>query len=113
MAKARAVLPLVEVCDTFDGHMMGVEVRRTVCGVCVMGGRGTGTTLHRTTHTLHHRHTVLGYTHSHVQMGRIRVRSHQCFYGFDKTPLRCKYQRRPIVGAALGGGEGRIGDGGG
>ena len=60
----------------------------------------------------HHRHTVLGYTHFNVQMGRIRVGSHQRFYGFDKTPHRCIYQRR-VIAALLGGGEGRMGDGGG
>ena len=59
---------------------------------------------------IHHKHNVLGYTHCHVEMGRIRVRSHQRFYGFDMTSHHCTIQRHHIV-LALGGGEGRIGDG--
>ena len=61
---------------------------------------------------IHHRHTVLGHSHFHVEMSRIRVGSHQRFYGFDRTISRCPYQRRHIVGG-LGDGEGRMGDGGG
>ena len=55
----------------------------------------------------HHRHTVLGYTHPKVDVGRIRVGSHQRFYDFDITIIRCNYQRRRgNAEAALGGEEG-------
>ena len=47
-------------------------------------------------------------THFHVEMGRIRVGSHQRFYGINKTICRRIHQCRAIAGA-LGGGEGRMG----
>ena len=46
---------------------------------------------------IYHRHTLLGYTHSHLQMGRIRVGIHQRFYGWDPTPKRCRHQRRGLA----------------
>ena len=51
---------------------------------------------------MHHTHTLLGYTHFHVQMGRVRIRCHQRFYGFDRTTHRCSHQRRHLA-VALGG----------
>ena len=61
---------------------------------------------------IHHRHTLLGYTHFNVQMSWIRVGSHQRFYAFDITNTRCNHQRRLIAGGLGGrmGGWGMVGE---
>ena len=65
--------------------------------VCVMGKRGGKGTIESSIHGKE------CYTHFHVEMGPSRIGSHQRFYGFEMTILRCLHQRRHIVAAFLGG----------
>ena len=54
--------------------------------------------------TVSHTPQTHRFTHFHVEMGRIRVGSHQRFHGFDITLYRGLNQRRVTV-LVLGGGE--------